>query len=413
MQMTYYISHVILRNIRGFKSIKIDFQLSGLSTPSRGENFVPSHLFLGRNGTCKTTILRCIALGLAPQADANAFLAEPVGDLVGPESSSGYIEIGLKQMHQSGRPRLVKTNIRRQGGREIAQRNSRPEVIPDDFFLVGYGIGRRTEGPDTGRSYRIIDSAYSLFQYETPLIGVELAMRRLEDYLGTNRYKVAMNRIKEALGLTKSDQIETVKGGGVIVRGPSIGTSIPLEGWADGYRVTFMWLMDFLAWAMRADVIRKDGAVRGVFLIDEIEQHLHPALQSEVIPRFSNLFPAVQLIATTHSPTVALDVTGEEMTVLRRSGNHVEATKLPNTSAYSIQEMQEDPRLFGAPVYSSDLEALRAEYRGLTNKNVKLLSKKERSRLSSIATELRRVEVPDVLYPELARELKLIREKGE
>lgn len=41
-----------------------------------------------------------------------------------------------------------------------------------------------------------------------------------------------------------------------------------------------------------------------VVLIDEIELHLHPGLQREIIPRLRRVFPNVQLIVSTHSPQV-------------------------------------------------------------------------------------------------------------
>lgn len=41
-----------------------------------------------------------------------------------------------------------------------------------------------------------------------------------------------------------------------------------------------------------------------VVLIDEIELHLHPAWQREVVPRLLATFPRCQLVATTHSAPV-------------------------------------------------------------------------------------------------------------
>lgn len=42
----------------------------------------------------------------------------------------------------------------------------------------------------------------------------------------------------------------------------------------------------------------------GIVLIDEIDLHLHPKWQREVIPRLEAAFPNVQFIVTTHSPQV-------------------------------------------------------------------------------------------------------------
>ena len=40
----------------------------------------------------------------------------------------------------------------------------------------------------------------------------------------------------------------------------------------------------------------------GVVLIDEIETHLHLALQLKIMPILIHLFPNIQFIVTTHSP---------------------------------------------------------------------------------------------------------------
>lgn len=42
----------------------------------------------------------------------------------------------------------------------------------------------------------------------------------------------------------------------------------------------------------------------GVVLIDEVELHLHPGWQREILPKLLTVFPNVQFIVTTHSPLV-------------------------------------------------------------------------------------------------------------
>jgi len=44
--------------------------------------------------------------------------------------------------------------------------------------------------------------------------------------------------------------------------------------------------------------------LEGVVLIDEIEQHIHPGLQREILPRLRRAFPRIQFIVSTHSPQV-------------------------------------------------------------------------------------------------------------
>lgn len=46
------------------------------------------------------------------------------------------------------------------------------------------------------------------------------------------------------------------------------------------------------------------GQNEAVFLLDEVESHLHPAWQRRVLPAFQRLFPKAQIFVATHSPFV-------------------------------------------------------------------------------------------------------------
>ena len=51
----------------------------------------------------------------------------------------------------------------------------------------------------------------------------------------------------------------------------------------------------------------------GVVIIDEVELHLHPTLQQEIIQRFQNTFPEIQFIYSTHSPLVISNLKVDEV----------------------------------------------------------------------------------------------------
>ncbi len=54
----------------------------------------------------------------------------------------------------------------------------------------------------------------------------------------------------------------------------------------------------------------------GIILIDEIELHLHPQRQREIIPALTSTFPHCQFIVTTHSPQVLSNVEKENVFIL-------------------------------------------------------------------------------------------------
>lgn len=55
-----------------------------------------------------------------------------------------------------------------------------------------------------------------------------------------------------------------------------------------------------------------------VVLIDEVELHLHPGLQRELLPRLQRVFPNAQLIVSTHSPQVLSSLHASSVRVIER-----------------------------------------------------------------------------------------------
>lgn len=62
----------------------------------------------------------------------------------------------------------------------------------------------------------------------------------------------------------------------------------------------------------------------GVVLIDEIDMHLHPRLQREVVSKLSGTFPNCQFIVSTHSPQILSHVHDDSVWLLRRDENSTE-----------------------------------------------------------------------------------------
>jgi predicted ATP-binding protein involved in virulence len=55
-----------------------------------------------------------------------------------------------------------------------------------------------------------------------------------------------------------------------------------------------------------------------VVLIDEIELHLHPGLQREILPRLRDVFPHAQFIVSTHSPQVLSSLHAANVRLIER-----------------------------------------------------------------------------------------------
>ncbi len=63
----------------------------------------------------------------------------------------------------------------------------------------------------------------------------------------------------------------------------------------------------------------------GVVMIDEIELHLHPKWQREIIPALTETFPNCQFIITTHSPLVISHVKPDSIYILEKTDDGIVA----------------------------------------------------------------------------------------
>lgn len=342
-----YITKLKLKNIRCFDKFEINFDKPGSSI-----------LILGDNGDGKSTILKCIAMGLCDESSAAALFRELPGEFVRRKPGekevetgrSGTIEIDLagkddwtyrittrivsletfERVTQSRRHKSILCRFRGKKKELLTQ-----DTFPwDEIFVSGYGAGIRVQGTADFQHYLAVDAVYPLFKYDEPLQNPELVIRRLvEAARGIRRdpkmKSVHAGRVLDTveillahlLNLKKNDQIYLTPTG-IKVKGRWGIAELGELG--DGYRATVTWVLDLLAWwflkAKRKAKLNVTD-IRGIVLFDEIEQHLHPRWQRTILQLLQESFPRVQFIATTHSPLVA---SGSEAIAVHtlQSGNH-------------------------------------------------------------------------------------------
>jgi len=80
----------------------------------------------------------------------------------------------------------------------------------------------------------------------------------------------------------------------------------------------------------------------GVVLIDEIELHLHPKWQREIIPALTRTFPNCQFIVTTHSPQVISQVKPEGIYILERTDDGIVAMRPESSYGRDTNRILED-----------------------------------------------------------------------
>ena len=314
-----YVTDIEIKNIRNIKDLKIDF-----TSKSR------SMILSGNNGSGKSTVLRCIAMGISDEDSAASVLRDMSGEFVKKGEKEGIITIKLT--HYNGQKLKIETTIKSLPAFEkvyqkvYINNNSIYEQIEQErfpwhkIFIAGYGAGVRNLGTADYQHYVPIDALYSLFKYDVALQNPELSMRRLiesarkkslknEDNGLDSAQKMEKhltNILKQVLNLENRDEVKLTA---TNIEIKSKWGRQELSTLGDGYISTTTWILDLFSWWMlhlklsNKDVL-ENKEIKGIVLIDEIEQHLHPIWQVKIIRLLRESFPKIQFISTTHSPLV-------------------------------------------------------------------------------------------------------------
>ena len=96
----------------------------------------------------------------------------------------------------------------------------------------------------------------------------------------------------------------------------------PLGSLSDGYRCTLSLIADIARRMATLNPALGEHALDapGIVMIDEVDLHLHPRWQAQIISDLLSAFPNIQLIATTHSPTVVASVKKQHIRILSADG---------------------------------------------------------------------------------------------
>ena len=294
----FYISHIRLVDIKCFPGIvEID-----LSQPSQDN---PSWtLILGDNGTGKTSLLRSIAMCLCDKTRASGLLTELSGNFIRNGCDEAEIELKLVSDTEPNTTYTITTRFHKTDSTtEDLEQTIQPENgFPRAKLLAcGYGAAFGTIGSEVFEQYRLIDAVYSLFNYTARLQNPENALFRI------SREGVDLDQLLKQIDriLMLPPGSTALDSSGLRVCGPW-GDYVPAGALGDGYAATLAWICDLLGWSLLATRSEFDVRVRGIVLLDEMERHLHPSWQREIVALLAKEFPGIQFIASTHAPLTAI-----------------------------------------------------------------------------------------------------------
>jgi predicted ATP-binding protein involved in virulence len=327
-----FISKLEIKNIKCFKELAIDFKHQQIDRWT---------MLLGDNAIGKSTLLKCIALGLCNASDAAALtrISDMNSEFVRAGETEGSITIELQRGKLSKTSRkkytIITTITKDAAGTseeisQVAKPSSPDEKFPwADIFVCGYGASRSQEADTSHERYKIFEAVQSLFSHEARLQNPELILLRQDPEVRI----LLQEKLQSILMLDDEDyQIDAGKTGLNVV-GP--WGKVNFNKLSDGYRSTTLWVLDFLGWLIYAGRLGDSNEIGGILIIDELEQHLHPRWQRNIVELLRRQFPKTQIIASTHTPLVAAGVADIDESCLlkleRNENNEIQIVTIDQT----------------------------------------------------------------------------------
>src|SRR5215213_1820411 len=302
-----FLTRLVLDNLRSIEHLDLPMARDG--DPRRWT------IVLGDNGSGKTTLLRAVGLILAGSEALPELLGNP-RDWVRMGAPEGRIRAEL--VTADDQTRDVEMVIGAEDTiRDVYSRNT--ELLEQldaalrhtsrSYFTVGYGVSRRpaeSDGPSTPPPSPFRDlrarSVATLFNGHASLTSLESWAMDL-DYRREGALEIiraAMDRLLPGVKMAEIDRENRE----LVFKTPD--GLLPYRLLSEGYQNVAAWTGDLLYQITNAFEDYADPfSARGLLLIDEVDLHLHPRWQRQLMLFIEERFPNLQIVATTHSPLFA------------------------------------------------------------------------------------------------------------
>lgn len=391
-----YVRRLTLKDLRAYDHATMDFVFPGreqddaFAFSSEWPPRLPNvNLIIGVNGMGKSTILDGVALAiLAPVISSSGYRPYLLVRRARPgakhpvDKASLEAELvldaqdGIAGAATGGSAVTSRAEIIRRGDVEMIRAADADlpvwsGLFEDEspaFLLTGYGASRRVEAVSTAelssrRKVRQLryERVASLFEEHFALMPLnawlpELAVRNPGRHVQVVRL---LNRLMPP-DVKLLDEIED--GDYLFLHRR---TRVPFGALSDGFKSYIGWIGDLLHHVTRGVPSGKRLVeTNGVVLVDEIDLHIHPEWQRELIPVLASALPRLQFIFTTHSPLVVGSLERANIYHLQRSPRDRPIISRPVEEVYGLtsdQILRSD--VFGldstrAPQFKKELDDL-------------------------------------------------------
>ncbi len=218
------------------------------------------------------------------------------------------------------------------------------------FEIYSYGVSRRF-GETSLSEYVNINNSETLFDANKTLVNIEEWLLQL-DYATKSNDKVAEKQLIKLNELIKSEIFPEISE--VRFKSESARNFVEfqtVDGWCRlkelgyGYQTTLSWIFDlskklFERYPDSPNPLKEPAIV----LIDELDLHLHPQWQRQIIKFISDIFTQTQFIVTTHSPFIIQSIEKINLFVLHKTDDGITVSRpsYKTFKGWSIEEILDE-----------------------------------------------------------------------
>ena len=397
-----YFKSLSISNLRCFKDRqKVNFYCKG----DDGDNKVSRwNVILGENGIGKTSILRALALTIANPSIGKQWQGEIPWQSFHRSGSHLNPLLDYEVMYNNDEQLKFELEISGIGpGFSIYKKHLTSFAsIKENLVLFGYGASRRigNKGIASDNDF----SAKSLFKDNVELINAEEWLVQA-DYLTTknSKYGKLKEKVIDAIRIIMKHEVTDISIGVNSKNRPEVlfKTSygeVPLHELSMGYKTFLAWMVDFAKgmidkYAESANPLAEPA----VCLLDEIDLHLHPKLQRNVVDFLLETFKQTQFIVSSHSPLIVQSNNDVNLILLNKVKDYVVVENNPESIAnWRIDQILVSD-LFGLKSSRSEqLESLWNERERLLGR--KSINKSQEKRIAEIEQQVGNIPVWENKY---------------
>lgn len=389
-----FLKSIHLKNVKCFSDVALSFE-------DENGGIRKWTLLLAENGMGKSTLLKAIAL-VTGGSDAIADLLGEPSDWV--RSKTHECETSAVLVTTEGEEREIRlqiapedtrTDVIRKNEQSLAWLDKALKGKKEDYFVLGFGASRHLNAANSRRT-KTSEFTNKRAQRVATLFNPDATTKPIDswamdlDYIGNGTALETVRKVlSNLLPGIKFHRIDKQNGHLLFDTPDGI---VPLHCLSDGYLAMAAWIGDLLFQVseISGDSQEKPLTAKGLLLIDEVDLHLHPKRQRQLLSLLDKWLPNFQFVATTHSPMAAQQAGEGELHYLMRKRGKIHLypfSGAPNTLL--LHQLVMSPAFGLDTDESKEVEDMKNRYRHLRDKaDLSAKEQEELDKLTAFLTDL-------------------------